>query len=466
MRIILSFATEVAHLPRDYDHIKEMAEFLTAEGLVGNFHLTGDYARALKRAGRRDVVDALGKHEIGFHCNHHGASPFMGTYMEERDWHGAVAEWLLNELPGVAVVEELFQRRPTYYTTEFAKAPQTVHASWLGGMPMTGYLLLPTRGQGAVWYCNSFVPNSENLCGVEWPSRTERDAEEVFREQFHRFEKKIDGGETDLLRVIQHSYKVYGTPPFVMPEPTPYQDDTHHYEDGGLPRTSLPEDVIRPRVDAIKRSLRYYAERAAFVTFAQYRRGFHDSAGHWVALDELDRICAFLRDRLDAYVRGPLSASPAEVFGMLVRVLRTFHEDGAAPDRVYMRNLIGPTARIPHGTADAAVRTQAVLGALRTIDRKLDDALAMPAAVELDGRAFGPGQTLRGLCELYVSMRSGKVPDTVHMVGPNLPAIADEPFFAEETFTRPIYTNGFEGRNICVMCRLQSWSWKPAVRVT
>jgi hypothetical protein len=45
-QVILSFATEVAEVPKDYDHIKALAEFLTEEGLVGNFHLTGDYATA------------------------------------------------------------------------------------------------------------------------------------------------------------------------------------------------------------------------------------------------------------------------------------------------------------------------------------------------------------------------------------------------------------------------------------
>ncbi len=465
MRIILSFATEVAHLPRDHDHIKEMAEFLTAEGLVGNFHLTGDYARALKRTGRWDVVDALRNHEIGFHCNHHGASPFMGTYTEKRDWRGATAEWLLNELPGVGVVQELFQRRPAYYTTEFSKAPQVVYGSWLGGLPMMGYLLLPARGHGAVWYCNSFVPNSEHLSGVEWPSRPRKPAEEVFRGQFHRFEERIEGQKTDLLRIIQHSYKVYCDPPFAMPTPTPYQVDTHDDEQGCPINTPLPEAVIRPRVDAIKRALKYYAERAPFVSFTQYRAGFHDSSGHWIALGELDRICTFLRDGLDAYVRPPLSVSPAEAFGVLVRVLRAYHEDGATPERVYMRNLMGPTAQLPHGLADGEVRTQTVLQALHTIDRKLDEDLSVPAAVEFGGRAFGPGQTLKGLSDLYVAIRAEKRPDTVRMAGPNLPGVADEPFFLEETFTRPIYPEGFEGRNICRMARLQSWSWKPAVPV-
>jgi hypothetical protein len=330
---------------------------------------------------------------------------------------------------------------------------------------MIGYLLLPTRGHGAVWYCNSFVPNSEHLSSVEWPSRTEKPAEEVFRGKFHRFEEELEGQETDLLRIIQHSYKVYCDPPFVMPKPTPYQDDTHNDERGCPLNAPLPEAEIRSRVDTIKRALRYYAERATFVSYTQYRDTFHDSGGHWITVDELDGICTFLHDRLDAYVRPPLSASPAEMFGVLVRALRVCHEDGATPERVYMRNLIGPTAQLPHGLADGEVRTRTVLESLRRIDRKLDEDLAVPAAVEFGDRAFGPGQTLKGLSDLYVAIRAGKRPDTVRMAGPNLPAVAEETFFAEETFTRPIYPEGFEGRNICRMARLQSWSWKPAVPV-
>ncbi|MDC0575076.1 hypothetical protein OAO39_03995 [Pirellulaceae bacterium] len=113
----MSFATEVAEVSKDYDHIKALAEFLTVEGLVGNSHLTGDYVRALKRHGRLDVVAALRSHEIGFYCTHHGAAPFMTGYLEKFNWRAGTTEWGRNELPVLRVVEELFGRQPTYYTT-------------------------------------------------------------------------------------------------------------------------------------------------------------------------------------------------------------------------------------------------------------------------------------------------------------------------------------------------------------
>ena len=466
MRIILSFATEVAHLPKDRDHIKAVAEFLTGEGLIGNFHLTGDYARALKRRGRLDVVKALAGHEIGFHCNHHGAAPFMAGYLDAMNWRDGVLEWSANELPGLSVVEELFGRRPTYYTTEFAKAPQAVYASWQAGLPTTGYLLLPTRGHGAVWYCNSFVPNSENLTGLEGVPGPDVDLEQRFRNKFDRFEEKLRGQKTDLLRVIQHSYKTYAVRPFKRPSPAIYQDDSLYWEDFPRYMDIHPEATLREGFDIFKRAIRYYAERAEFVSFSAYRGSFRDNQGHWLGLGELDDVCSLLTRRLDAYVSDTLSVSPAEAFGMLVRVLRTYHEDGTLPDRVFMRNVIGPTSLIPERVGVGAVRSSSVFEAMRSIDRALDGEQAVPSSVEIEGNRVGPGQVLGGLRSLYAAARKGQAPESVELAGPNLPVVAAEPFFKHETFTREIYPDGFDGRNICKMCRLQSWSWKPAVRAS
>ena len=43
----------------------------------------------------------------------------MAGYLEKMNWRDGTTEWTRNELPGLRVVEELFGRRPVYYTTEF-----------------------------------------------------------------------------------------------------------------------------------------------------------------------------------------------------------------------------------------------------------------------------------------------------------------------------------------------------------
>jgi len=471
-QVILSFATEVADEPKDFDHIKALAGFLTNEGLIGNFHLTGDYARALKHHGRQDVVEALKSHEIGFHCNHHGAAPFMAGYLEEMSWRDGTTEWTRNELPGLQVVEELFGRRPVYYTTEFNKAPQSIFASCQAGLPTIGYLTVPTRGHGAVWYCNSFVPSCESAMGVERFFNTGlkpeaeghyQEKEKYYRIKFDRFAEKLKGQNSTLIRAFQHSYKTYAVFPFEHPKPNIYRDDELYYEEHPHYLDLLPEVKYRKGFDLFKRIIRYYSERAAFTSFSEYRKGFRDNQGQWLSLSELDNVCALLSTRLDTYVTDTVSVSPAEAFGILVRVLRGYHENGELPAKVFMRNVIGPTSPIPRQPDQGDVSSAELLKSLRLIDRAIDNEQSIPASIEIAGRTVGPGQFLNGLRSLYVASRKKHSPQSVTLSGPSLPAIATEPFFMDETLTKDRYPEGFEGRRICQMCRLQSWSWKPAV---
>lgn len=472
-QVILSFATEVAEVPKDYDHIKALADFLSAEGLVGNFHLTGDYARALKRHGRQDVVDALKNHEIGFHCNHHGAAPFMAGYLETLNWRDGTTEWARNELPGLRVVEELFGRRPVYYTTEFNKAPQSVFASNQVGLSTIGYSTVPAKGHGAVWYCNSFIPSCESPIGVErfFSAGLEPEAEghyqkkeTYYRAVVDRYAKKLKGQKSTLIRAYQHSYKAYAVyPPVKHAKPNIYRDDDLYFEDHPHYLDLLPDAKYRKGFDLFKRIIRYYAAQAEFTTFSKYRQDFRDNQGHWVSLRELDAVCALLNNRLDAYVSETLSVSPAEAFGMLVQVLRVYHEDGALPKKVFMRNVIGPTSPIPEKLGQGNVKSETLLKSLRLIDRAIDNELSIPSSIEIAGITVGPGQFLNGLRTLYVAIRNRQLIQSMTLPGPNLPVISNEPFFKEETLTKDRYPEGFEGRKICEMCRLQSWSWKPAI---
>ena len=471
--VILSFATEVAEVPKDYDHIKALAEFLTAEGLVGNFHLTGDYARALKRHGRLDVVEALRSHEIGFHCNHHGAAPFMAGYLEKLNWRDGTTEWARNELPGLRVVEELFGRQPTYYTTEFNKAPQSIFASNQVGLSTIGYSTVPALGHGAVWYCNSFVPSCESPIGVErfFSAGLEPEAEghyqkkeTYYRAVVDRYAEKLKGQKSSLIRAYQHSYKAYAVyPPVEHPKPNIYRDDDLYYEEHPHYLDLLPDGKYRKGFDLFKRIIRYYAEQAEFTTFSKYRQGFRDNQGQWFSLLELDEVCALLSNRLDAYVSDTLSVSPAEAFGMLVRVLRVYHEDGALPEKVFMRNVIGPTSPIPEKLGQGNTNSESLLKSLRLIDRAIDNEQSIPSSIEMAGITVGPGQFLNGLRSLYIATRKKQSPQSLTLAGPNLPVIANEPFFKEKTLTKDRYPKDFEGRKICQLCRLQSWSWKPAV---
>jgi hypothetical protein len=49
------------------DIIKDLADALSAEGIAANFLFIGRRAELLAARGRRDVIDAVRRHDVGLH---------------------------------------------------------------------------------------------------------------------------------------------------------------------------------------------------------------------------------------------------------------------------------------------------------------------------------------------------------------------------------------------------------------
>lgn len=465
MKMILSFATEVAHSTTDFEITKRIADFLNDQSIVGNFHLTGDYARALKRGNRIDVIEALTKHEIGFHCNHHGGNPFMGGYIEDNNWDDGVAHWLRNELPGKVLVEELFDRPVTYYTTEFSKAPQVLFASYLAGIPMCGYLKVPFRGYSGAWFCNSFISSCEGAIGLEFLADEDVDAEDSAKLVFDTMRKSKSCND-DVIRVFTHLYRYYSPPPFDLGMSEIYKDNDWDYEDFNKDFPLLPSEKINEITGRFERTIIHYASQGTFLSFSENLERFIPNRGHWISLEQLDALSAELDQDIDAYiVGGNISISPAESFALLICALKNFSEYKKWDDRYFLRNIIGPKEEIPENFRSQQVSVSEFTGKLKEIDRFINKELALPTTFIFDDKTIGPGQFLKGLIQLYKAQRTGNELQTVDLSGTNYPVIAVEDFFQEKAFKHGnYYPDGFDGTSICAICRSQSWSWKPALK--
>src|SRR5215217_6167817 len=73
--VVLWFDTEDYLLPASDDAAKRLGEMLTRNGIRATFKVVGEKARTLERRGRTDVIDALKKHDIGYHANFHSVHP-------------------------------------------------------------------------------------------------------------------------------------------------------------------------------------------------------------------------------------------------------------------------------------------------------------------------------------------------------------------------------------------------------
>ncbi len=113
--VTLWFDTEDYILPQSDDAAKRLAETLTRLGVRATFKVVGEKARTLERRGRKDVIAALKKHEIGYHSDTHSQQPTIAVYLRHTGWEDGAAEFFRREVQGVRDIERIFGVTPSCY---------------------------------------------------------------------------------------------------------------------------------------------------------------------------------------------------------------------------------------------------------------------------------------------------------------------------------------------------------------
>ena len=127
--VTLWFDTEDYILPQDDDATKRLAEMLTRLGVRATFKIVGEKARVLESRGRRDVIAALKRHDIGYHSNTHSQQPTIAVYLQNAGWEDGRAEFYRREVQGVRDIKRIFGVTPVAYGQPgSAWAPQTYPA--------------------------------------------------------------------------------------------------------------------------------------------------------------------------------------------------------------------------------------------------------------------------------------------------------------------------------------------------
>jgi len=106
--VALSFDFEDYLLVASDDVAKRLAEMLTERGIRATFRTVGEKARVLEQRGRTDVIEAVRKHDIGYHTNLHSVHPTPAEYLSECGLLDGVAEFVRREKQGAADVRRIF----------------------------------------------------------------------------------------------------------------------------------------------------------------------------------------------------------------------------------------------------------------------------------------------------------------------------------------------------------------------
>jgi hypothetical protein len=112
---LLWFDTEDYIEPSADDAALRLATELEAMGIKATFKVVGEKARVLEQRGRKDVIAALARHDIGYHANNHSIPPTPAVYMQRLGLYEGAQEFERRESPGVRDLQRIFGVTPSCY---------------------------------------------------------------------------------------------------------------------------------------------------------------------------------------------------------------------------------------------------------------------------------------------------------------------------------------------------------------
>lgn len=114
--VLIRFDTEDFLTPESDAAALAIADLLTNSGARATFPVTAWKVRALRDRDRRDVLAALGRHDVGFHSTSHSLHPTIAEELETTPDGDAAAAFERREGEGMGEVAAAFGRALSCYT--------------------------------------------------------------------------------------------------------------------------------------------------------------------------------------------------------------------------------------------------------------------------------------------------------------------------------------------------------------
>lgn len=474
VQLIFSFDSEDYITPEAADAERWWAETMTRHGVTACICLVGELARVLRDRGRRDVIEAIGRHEICYHSDMHSAPPTHAQYLDGMSWEEGVAAVRAREARGLDDVSELFGQRPAAYCKPGASwGPQVSAAMAEAGVPVfcdapfewePGRLMHYSGQLSTAYHCHFDgyfeSPDDERL------ARMKAD-----------FERRCAAYEGGVLVMYTHPCRLVTTQ---------FWDGVNFARGANPPREQWRPAPLRTpeKIEALKHDFDAFLGWAVsqpgieLTTYSTLSAAHRLPPAPWINRDELLRLARDIGDP-PAPVRTEAEwLSPAELFGLIARALAAYAETGRLPEAVAVRRLLGPTEAIPTPpTEPLEVPLPMLLAAAREADAHATATGAMPARMNL-GTEVGPNaflQPARAALEQTGKAHAAQTqppspadrPSPVFRLRSSVSeatALAQQPAFRNMRFRNgwSIFPPDFKGRNVIELARLQTWTGKPA----
>jgi hypothetical protein len=452
-----------------------LADILTDEGLTGLFVLHARRAEILAEQGRRDVIAALRRHEIGLHGR--DVHPTVPELVEGLGWEAGVAALLATERAEVATLGRVFDVAPVCLSEHRGLgAPQVFAVARHLGLPyLFGFPAAPPR-HSVSWYAGALnvpfdspVPDFLGFFPAVFDDVLADDA--AFTGLHARLRAHIAralAADLPLLVVfVCHPERLCHAGPL---EVWQYGNGRNHGRAAVPPgvevrRSRAEIDRALANVRTLLRSLRATPGLTP-VTVAEVARRYGRQAERVGRAELLDLATRALAER-----QIPIGAtvSPAQALLAFAHALAAVARGGDLPDHVPCVEVLGPTAPPPLAPeAPRLARAHLADLAARLLAHVRASGGHLPAALPIDGREVGLGALHGALAAAYQAVaRGGSLGESLALeIWPRYPAPA--PALGERArrcAEDPLVRPGLLTDTLALHAQLQTWSLKPARRI-
>lgn len=459
VEVIFSFDTEDFVTPESDDVLLAIAETLTRHGVRASFAVVGDKARALWARGRRDVVEAVAKHDVQYHANTHLIWPRTTVELSRMDWDDGVDLVMQTERHGLEDVAEAFGQRPVAWVRCGGNwDPRLLYGLNLLGVKayVPSQFTLPNGGP--VWYVNTL--NYRYTLAIERYFPVERSGG-LCAELGRQKEALASSGAA----IVAYAH------PCMFATTTFY--DLHNQLRPGVFRPKgewRPAPLLERGEVARRLSLLEDLVRSALadpeievITHSEFIRR-REEPRPWLERGQLRQAALAVRDRLDYVAAGAGYLSASDVFGALSLSLARYAETGVLPDLVPVRRLLGPAHTPPRLKGTFSLTAPQVAQACLAVEECLALEHRLPARPLLGGREVSPAAFLLAMVGAYVAIDGEQSEPVSVSAAPAYPRCQAD-LYREVRVRSSELPDDFEEGTIVTHTHLQTWSTRPAVRL-
>lgn len=460
--VTLWFDTEDYVLPQSDDAAKRLAEMLTRMGVKATFKIVGEKARVLEQRGRKDVIAALKKHEIGYHANLHSGQPTPAVYLQNAGWEDGAAEFFRREAQGVRDIERIFGVTPICYGQPGSSwGPQSYPALKKMGVSMylddsshVGIAEQPFYYGGML---NVFKMGS-NLTRMDLGRQDNlATAQAKFQQAAEKLRQR--GGGT--ISIVYHPCE------FVHRE---FWDGVNFRRGANPPRSEwkLPPTQTAEEIERNYRDFEQYVQfiqkqsGVRFVHCADFMKLYEDRALAFnFTQKEIAAIAQSVQKEISFQQMNGLALSAADSFGLLTEAYLSLLDSKKQP--LKLKPLYGPARAFSAsigGSKPTTVRLVEFTETVRDVSRFLQTQGRVPDEVWIGAQSIPPQDYL---ATLGAVIEAGGKPETVSLRKGVFTADSHVAEDSTRLWGWVIFPEGFHAPKLMEVAKLQAWTLKPAL---